>query len=866
MQAIRAFSIMSFLAFGLAACGGSSEVVVNGSLSVNNGTDIQIGETVAHAIPVALNGSVDVKALAVNIASSDPSVATVYPKTCYLSSTTGHHSCLVFLRGRNDGKVSITASAAGYASASSKVTVSPNVTAKALFLTTAAANSGTIKASTPNYGQLQISSFPSANAPSTSNFAMTAMAGDTITLATSIAPGFDTPLNGVPIFLSVTGGASIVGNAQCNVDSNYDANHYCLYKIQLPSKPQVSGTPPQPVPVVVTATAVGNNAGDFYNTPTATITMQNNPVPGQIVLQGTGAGIPLGMSSPFWVVLQDSSGVSTTLTVTLSASQNSGLTINPALSGSAQTTCTLSSASPVCGFGVLGASTSGSSPTINASESTGAYPIPSLPVSVSPPETSARARTITFQNNAPDPVWVGITGGTATSFLTSQRVATFNPQTNGANVSCGPSNPAAACPAGSTCRQGGAKPGPDTVYYCYWDQPTPSNGYQISSTSQSSTSVSISDSSYDPISDIIWSGNFYPRQGCTTSGGVFKCAIADCGNGTASQACAPGTGGSPGIATLAEVTLQANNNDYYDVSIIGGANVKTTFGPDKLPSPLTANGYSCGTAGLSSAQNGLSGSDWDMVTHIVSNPTTGSSSPYSTSSQTNTPSTAYYHYIQSPSSGRVGTGCASQKDPVSYCEALDLPTVANNSQYVCGYDQTAVNNGSTSDYVTSCGTHLAWLSANAVFALNTAATNTAPFPFATTYTTSAAGTVSLSSLYQCNNSTNKSGYASNPVPDASTACGCTNWGDSSLGTLTGDVTFSAPIAAPTQACSTNNQANSTYYWTQNVLPTIAWLKQACPTCYTYPFDDMSSTFQCGTPTGLNSVAYLVQYNGNIAGK
>jgi len=83
------------------------------------------------------------------------------------------------------------------------------------------------------------------------------------------------------------------------------------------------------------------------------------------------------------------------------------------------------------------------------------------------------------------------------------------------------------------------------------------------------------------------------------------------------------------------------------------------------------------------------------------------------------------------------------------------------------------------------------------------------------------------------------------------------------------VTFTAPIAAPTQACSTNNLAGATNYWTTYVLPTIAWLKQSCPTCYTYPFDDMSSTFQCSnqaTPSGLNSVAYLIQFNGTIPGK
>jgi carbon monoxide dehydrogenase subunit G len=682
---------------------------------------------------------------------------------------------------------------------------------------------------------------------------MTAQVGDIITLATSIT-GYDTPLNGVPIFLSVNNGATIVGNPQCNVDSNYDANHYCLYKVQLPT---TAGS------VTATATAVGNNAGDFSNTPTATITVQNNPVPGQIVLQGTGTGIPQGMSSPFWVVLQDSSGITTPLSVSIAGS--SGLSINPASGGAA--TCSLSSANPVCGFGVLGStlSPSGSNDALSASESTNSYTINPLSVSVVAQQTSAR--TISFQNNDANTVWVGITGGTAASFLTNQMVATLNPQTSGANVTCGPSNPAAACPTGSTCRQGGANPATGTVYYCYWDQPAPSNGYAISLTSQPTTRISISESSYSPLTDITWSGNFYPRQGCTTTSGVFQCAIADCGNGTASQACAPGTGGAPGIATLPEVTLQANNNDYYDISIIGGANVKTTFGPDTSTSPPTANNYFCGTAGSSSAQGSLSAADWGMATHIKQSPVTGIAAPYSTGIQTGSAkSTAYYHYIQSPTDGRVGVGCASQADPVNYCGTLDsVPTAASN--YVCGYDANAVNNGTSSDYQTSCGAHLAWLSANAIFALNASTTsNAAPFPYSTTYTTSAAGTVSLSSLYLCNNSTNQSGYA---VEDASIACGCTNWGDSSLGTLSGDVTFTAPIAAPTQACSTNNLAGATNYWTTYVLPTIAWLKQSCPTCYTYPFDDMSSTFQCSnqaTPSGLNSVAYLIQFNGTIPGK
>lgn len=828
------------LALSLSACNDSDPSVANGALSINQGAEITTGEGVALTVPLSLNASREIKALAVTMTSSDPAIATIWPKTCYLSSTPAHDACRIFLRGKKAGAVTISASAPGYTKTSTRLVVTPNFELTSSAKTTQA--QAVPQAAGPNYGQLQIASYPSARAPSTSNFPMTAMMGDTITLAASIT-GFNTPLNGVPILLSVNNGASIVGNPQCDVDSNYDANHYCLYKVKLPNN---TGT------VTATAQAVGNNANDFSNTPTATITVQNTPVVGTIALQGTGAGIPQGMSSPFWVVLQDSSGVTSPLRVSVSGS--SGLAINPSSGSTAD--CTLSSESPVCGFGVLGStlSPSGVNDVLSATEASHSYVISPLNVAVVAPESTTR--TFTFQNNDTTPIWVGITGGTATSFATNLMVA------KGADVTCGPSNPAAACPTGSTCRQGGATPNADTVYQCYWDQPAPSNGYAIALGTQPTTAISISNSSYSPLTDITWSGNFYPRQGCSTSNGAFTCAIANCGNGS-SQACAPGTGGAPGIATLAEVTLQANNNDYYDLSIIGGATVKTAFGPDAASAPPTADNYFCGTAGSSSAQGALAASDWDMATHIQQSQVANIAAPYSTSIQTAaTPSTAYYRYIQTPQNGRVGIGCATQsgQSADNYCAAL-------NSSYVCGYDAKAVNDGAASDYQTSCGAHLAWLSANAVFAMNADTTkNAAPFPFAATYSTSAAGTVSLSSLYLCNNSTNKSGYAKE---DASITCGCTNWGDSSLGLLGGDASFTAPLAAPSEACSTNNLANSTYWWTKYVLPSIAWLKQACPTCYTYPFDDMSSTFQCSkhsTASGVNAVDYLIQFNGTIAGR
>ena len=97
----------------------------------------------------------------------------------------------------------------------------------------------------------------------------------------------------------------------------------------------------------------------------------------------------------------------------------------------------------------------------------------------------------------------------------------------------------------------------------------------------------------------------------------------------------------------------------------------------------------------------------------------------------------------------------------------------------------------------------------------------------------------------------------------------TNWGDTALTAASGDASFTAAVAAPASACTANNTVTGSYLWTDYVLPSIAWLKKSCPTCYTYPFDDKSSTFQCSNQTtaatGTNSVPYVITFNGDIPG-
>ncbi len=836
----------------------ASGTPTGGLLNLNSGASIrQYTPGASVVVPLALTGASGGAALPVTIISSDPKIATASPATCFLVTSGSGSSCPVTLRTIAAGTATLTATASGYDPVSTQVVV------------------GGSPPEQYNYGEIQIAAFPSASAPSTMNFPMTAQLGQIVTLQVSLT-GFDQPLDGVPIFLQTTTG-SIVGNPQCNVDSTVDANHTCLYQVQLPSTAPAGNT------VTVTAHVVGNPASfQAWNSPTVTITTTSGPVPGSIVLESLDGSAPRGMSSPMWAVLRDSSGVGDTV-VSLQAS-SSNVTINPGIASTSgpyqKQSCTLSSANPVCGFGVQGQADG--TVSIGAAASPGSYVIDPLFFTINEPLTAARI--LKFRNTGSTPVWLGITSGTSNSYQT--RALISDSSGNGPNKMCGPSNPHGACSRGSTCQQGGAYPDEKTTYFCYWDQAAPSSGYEIitasaqtsstgtpvaSSAQTTSTSgttslpdtttVSISQSSYDPIADITWSGNFFPREGCTlTNTGELTCVVADCGNAFSGQGCAPGTGGAPAVATLPEVTLQRYNTDYYDISIIGGANVATSFGPDRsaasTDNPIPdADGYMCTTAGFTTAQGALPASDWDMATHVAEPLVSGEALPFSQTAQTAAvPSSSFYELV-STVTPREAPGCSAS-------------SACTTPGSVCGYDAAAVNRGAISDYQTSCGTHVAWLSANQLWAMNTTTSNAAPFHFSGSYQAASGPTIQLNQLFSCTAPT-ASGYDTANF-DSSVSCGCTNWGDSVLASVPGDATFATGIAAPSIACSTNNTVGSQYLWTANVLPTIAWLKQGCPTCYTYPFDDMSSTFQCtnnpSTPDGTNSIPYIITFSGHLRGR
>ncbi|MBA3660212.1 MAG: hypothetical protein H0W64_00610 [Gammaproteobacteria bacterium] len=88
-------------------------------------------------------------------------------------------------------------------------------------------------------------------------------------------------------------------------------------------------------------------------------------------------------------------------------------------------------------------------------------------------------------------------------------------------------------------------------------------------------------------------------------------------------------------------------------------------------------------------------------------------------------------------------------------------------------------------------------------------------------------------------------------PGATTrCCGCVNW--DKVGTQ-------VPPGPVTQQC-----VNANPNWTSGVLPKLTWIKKGCPSIYTHPFDDMSSTFICqimkdNNGARVNSVDYTITF-------
>jgi hypothetical protein len=453
-------------------------------------------------------------------------------------------------------------------------------------------------------------------------------------------------------------------------------------------------------------------------------------------------------------------------------------------------------------------------------------------------------RTITFKNSCAATIWFGSITGAA---------PTKNILTSGA-IDCSGGNPgkqacvaaggacysqigapdaclSQSCASDSDCVTGASCYTPKSK--CFWNNPTPDNGsFQL--TSGNTNTIKIPEYDSNNIG-VVWSGAFGGRTGCT-SGGCTS-GLCTTGSANAQGVCTlgagfqqPATQSEPTFITYPTGTTPTTATDAYDVTLINGANVPISMYPTNEPLPTSGNPYTCGAAGYNQAvpaagpaANTIGASSWQLATNQAN---------------------LAYRYIVPTSA--TPARCAADTDCVS-------------SEY-CGLTYSSQSIGSTTSPGSGflvCGTFAGWFTADQICGTNNTFSNAIDKNGASVENFQCGSPVALgtmANLYQCN-----ANYAVSCYSSASpNCCGCVNW--SSQGTVVQVPSNPAYVAACTGSNST---------WTGSFTPinqpqvydTILFLKQSCPSCYTYPFDDKSSSFTCtnGTNTSHNTESYTVEF-------
>lgn len=867
--------LLSACSSGSSSGGGGSNSVIKGSLSFGYSGTLQVSSGSVQQVALLLNNSTGVNSQNVSVYSDDSSIASISPAICKVSTSNPY--CIVTVQGKKVGNVSLHAAADGYGS----LTLVSSIVNGPVYGYLGVESSVfpapyPINMESSNTVNVQFSSYIAESYPAQGDMP----AGYYYTMYVTGGVLYSSGLNAQNLqsatsalfsvapesnVYTMTGSSTVPSQCPAGGSSLTSIYPICTLQFLVPKSAVDSGKK-----IKLLAEIAGQiNAVNSYSAVNIVGQSNPNPFPGTIAIGAQSMNVPLKMHAPLFLNWTDVA-MTGTVSVTLTSSNPSAISFynyNVGNSGVLESTmpsvsCTLQfpqnttlgvngSNGVSCGFGVKGIASGSSTITATVtSESVDgwskSYTI--APLTMSVVNQDAAIRTILVTNNSSESIAVGITTGGANAYISPNSFAvtpgqvTSQLQKPGGGSMCGISNSFAACPVGSSCRPGGLNPESTSTYYCYYDSPHVNN-YVVQSGESTIVSISGSSGDGDP-SGIIWSGNFFARTGCDPSTGI--CTNGTCGTG--GLACAPGTGGAPGVMTLSEATFQrkAVGPDYYDVSIINGLNFATSFGPgtspDPSPRPVPANGvlssgngYNCGTAGSSESQSqGLSAALWNIT------PATGMVSPF-------------------PSGGQVGES-SSYFRWVSFIAPTPVSCIADSTctnidaRYRCGFiiqtndaiaDNTIPINESTTSYTRYCGKPIAWLTVDEIYGFESSASAALPFNLSTSFSVSPAyqgtSSVTVGNLQLCNNNT-YSAYGSipnypggnNPVGSVM-ACGGVNWN------IVG-------ITTPSAQATTSNPN-----WVTNVQPTITWLKQTCPTCYTFPYDDLSSTFTCDNDNGSYTI-------------
>jgi Thaumatin family len=503
---------------------------------------------------------------------------------------------------------------------------------------------------------------------------------------------------------------------------------------------------------------------------------------------------------------------------------------------------------------------------------------------------SVPVRTLAVTNSGSDPVWIGATGGAvvpgcqmpnnggfclSSPALTSSSgcacnatqqqngtlicppnsTPTFSSTGNGCSCSTGNANACGGSGATTTCA---STPGGEV---CMWTLPSPAthgtstNPWELLQGETATFKLPAPNwgtASQPLISPVWWNGGVFGRTGCQSDG--TSCTTASCPS-AANQNCPAGQGPLNPFSQ-AEFTLQTSAPDFYDVTLINGVNTVVIMAPQATPEkasvpPNSDASYWCTAPGSKQGSSGLGACSWSFSPTV---PGLGdqtallqfSSLPCSTA---NTPTGCPTGLQCSGAPGACNLQCTANSDcPGTFtcvnnfcqcatsqdCASVGLPA----SQQFCGL-QFIPGRGT---FQQQCGAFGGWWSAFDF--CNGSVASVGPLNCSASITDGdGSSTTTLNNLFQCTGENAASCY--NTTQGSKICCGCAT---DSANTLAKDW----PKAATGNTCFGNNTT-----WASKVQPWLVFLKQGCPTAYSYPFDDATSTFQCQTTGSTNMASYTI---------
>lgn len=491
----------------------------------------------------------------------------------------------------------------------------------------------------------------------------------------------------------------------------------------------------------------------------------------------------------------------------------------------------------------------------------------------SPPASSYR--TITFTNSCNYTIWFGSISGAAptSNILSSGAIDCTGGSGNAGKLACVAAGGACyarigntdacfsqVCTTDSDCLTGAScyvKSGAVSGT-CFWNNPTPITNPSFQLNQGSSNTLQIPQYASNGIG-AVWSGAFGGRTGCAS--GTCTSALCTTGTENAQGVCSLGVGFQQ-PATQAEPTFitfptgsSPTPTDAYDVTVINGANVPMSMYPTNVSLPLAnTNPYICGAPGYNNAVP-IGGASTTQTTIAASNWQLASSTNWLSGQF---PTSIAYRYVVPTSTNP--SRCAADTDCIS-------------SEY-CGLTYSDESIGSTtkpgSGYLV-CGTFAGWFTADQICGTNNDFTTALDkngatvMNFACNTPIPQGPTGTMSNLYQCNGNYATSCYSAGA--SSNSCCGCIDWYTAN------PASYPIISVASNYVTSCNSIANPTWTGSLNlsnqpqVIDTIYYLKQSCPSCYVYPFDDKSSSFTCTKLSNSeNAVNYTITFcpggNGN----